>query len=101
MPIRNGMITSIEPGLYREGQYGIRIENLVLSLPLDSNEFGNFMHFETLTLCFIATDLIERSLLDEKHISWINAYHEMVYRRLAPGLSSEEQAWLKEKTKAI
>lgn len=101
VPIRNGMITSIEPGLYREGQYGIRIENLVLSLPLDSNEFGDFMHFETLTLCFIATDLIERSLLDEKHISWINAYHEMVYRRLAPGLSSEEQAWLKEKTKAI
>lgn len=101
VPIRAGMITSIEPGLYREGEYGIRIENLVLSLPLEQNQFGDFMHFETLTLCYISTELIDRSLLEHKHIAWINAYHEEVYRRLSPHLTSEEQSWLKDKTKAI
>src|SRR5690606_7468853 len=101
VPVRAGMITSIEPGLYREGQYGIRIENLVLSLPIENNYFGEFMHFETLTLCYIATDLVERSLLEEKHVAWINAYHALVYERIAPRLSADEQTWLRAKTNAI
>ena len=101
IPVAEGMISSIEPGLYREGAYGIRIENLVLSRAGVSNQFADFMDFETLTLCYIATDLLERSLLEQKHIDWLNAYHAEVYARLSPKLTNEEAAWLKEKTKAI
>jgi len=101
IPVEEGMITSIEPGLYREGEYGIRIENLVLSRALETNQFGEFMHFETLTLCYIATDLVEKSLLDSKHIEWLNAYNAWVYESLAGHLTSEEAAWLKNKTRAI
>lgn len=101
VPLRTGMITSIEPGLYREDEYGIRIENLVLAQPYKNSYFGEFMHFETLTLCYIDTDLIERSLLDEKHIEWLNSYHAMVYERLYPQLTQVEQDWLKKKTKKI
>ncbi|GAA4790245.1 aminopeptidase P family protein [Olivibacter ginsenosidimutans] len=99
--IEEGMITSIEPGLYREGRYGIRIENLVLSVRDQETEFGPFMSFETLTLCYIATDLIDKTLLDQKHIDWLNQYHYMVYERLSPHLNEEEQQWLANKTKII
>lgn len=101
VPIQPGMITSIEPGIYREGQFGIRIENLVLSKNTEANYFGQFMEFETLTLCYIETSLIERELLDQKHIDWLNTYHATVYARLAPGLDEAEKAWLKEKTKSL
>lgn len=99
--IEPGMITSIEPGLYREGKHGIRIENLVLSKDLASNQFGDFMDFETLTICYIATDLVEKSLLGQEHIDWLNNYNQWVYDSISSKLSSEEAAWLKEKTKAI
>ncbi|HMR19373.1 MAG TPA: M24B family metallopeptidase, partial [Sphingobacterium sp.] len=99
--IEEGMITSIEPGLYREGKHGIRIENLVLSKSFDRSEFGDFMHFETLTICYIATDLVERSLLGQSHIDWLNSYNQWVYDRLSPKLSEEEKSWLRGKTKAI
>ncbi|GAA4133892.1 aminopeptidase P family protein [Sphingobacterium kyonggiense] len=99
--IEEGMITSIEPGLYREGKYGIRIENLVLTQAVESNYFGEFMNFETLTICYIATDLVDKSLLEEKHISWLNNYNAWVYEQLSSHLSPEEQAWLKKKTAAI
>jgi Xaa-Pro aminopeptidase len=99
--IKEGMITSIEPGIYREGEYGIRIENLVLSKAYEQNYFGEFMHFETLTLCYIDTDLIDTEYLDKKHIDWLNEYHAMVYDRLHPYLSVEEQNWLKAKTAKI
>lgn len=99
--IEPGMVTSIEPGLYREGEYGIRIENLVLSKTVAENQFGTFMDFETLTLCYIDTDLVDKSLLDPRHIDWLNAYHATVYERLAPHLSDAEQRWLAGKTKAI
>ncbi|MGV6944486.1 aminopeptidase P family protein [Sphingobacterium kyonggiense] len=99
--IEEGMITSIEPGLYREGKYGIRIENLVLTQAVESNYFGDFMNFETLTICYIATDLVDKSLLEEKHITWLNNYNAWVYEQLCSHLSQEEQAWLKEKTAAI
>ena len=101
IPVEPGMISSIEPGLYREGEYGIRIENLVLSKVIDSNQFGEFMDFETLTICYIATDLVDKSLLEEKHINWLNDYNAWVFEKLSPSLSAEEQAWLKEKTAAI
>lgn len=99
--VEEGMISSIEPGLYREGAYGIRIENLVLSKAFASNQFGDFMHFETLTICYIATDLVDKSLLDNKHIEWLNAYNAWVLEKLSPHLDTEEVEWLKEKTKAI
>ncbi|MGM1428139.1 aminopeptidase P family protein [Sphingobacterium lactis] len=101
IPVEPGMISSIEPGLYREGEYGIRIENLVLSKVIDSNQFGEFVDFETLTICYIATDLVDKSLLEEKHINWLNDYNAWVFEKLSPSLSAEEQAWLKEKTAAI
>ncbi|MGV3764300.1 aminopeptidase P family protein [Parapedobacter sp.] len=101
VPIEPGMVTSIEPGLYREGAYGIRIENLVLSIPYADSLFGTFRAFETLTLCYIDTQLVDRSLLETKHIKWLNDYHAMVYGRLTPHLVEEERQWLLEKTTAI
>lgn len=99
--IEPGMITSIEPGLYREGEYGIRIENLVLSRNIQENQFGTFMDFETLTLCYIDTALVDKSLLDQKHVDWLNNYHALVHDQLSPHLSENERHWLAEKTKAI
>lgn len=101
IPVLEGMISSIEPGLYREKEYGIRIENLVLSKAIESNQFGDFMDFETLTVCYIATDLIEKSLLHQEHIDWLNRYNQWVYTQLAPELSSEEKIWLRAKTQSI
>lgn len=96
-----GTITSIEPGLYRVGKHGIRIENLVLTKSLESSEFGDFLNFETLTCCYIATDLIEKSLLDQSHIDWLNQYNQWVYAQVSPRLTEEEKVWLAEKCKTI
>lgn len=95
------MISSIEPGLYREGKYGIRIENLVLSKLVKSNSFGEFMDFETLTACYIATDLVNKALLDKTHLDWLNTYNAWVFEKLSPHLDESHVAWLREKTKAI
>ena len=99
--IEEGMITSIEPGLYREGKHGIRIENLVLSRKHDSSIFGEFMDFETLTICYIDTALVDKSLLDQSHIDWLNNYNQWVYDSLSPRLTTAEAAWLANKTQAI
>lgn len=99
--VEPGMITSIEPGLYRVGKHGIRIENLVLARTAGTSEFGDFLDFETLTICYIATDLIEKSLLDRKHVAWLNNYNQWVFDQLAAHLSGEEKSWLAEKCKAI
>lgn len=99
--VEEGMITSIEPGLYREGEYGIRIENLVLTKTLKNNAFGEFLHFETLTICYIDTDLVDKTHLDQKHIDWLNNYNAWVFEKLADHLTEEEATWLREKTKAI
>lgn len=99
--LQPGMLNSIEPGLYREGKYGIRIENLVCTQKDEENEFGTFLSFETLTLCYIETGLVEKSLLEGIHIQWLNDYHKMVWEKLSPHLDGEEKAWLKQKTAAI
>lgn len=99
--IEAGMISSIEPGLYREGKHGIRIENLVLSKHAGSSIFGEFMDFETLTICYIATDLVDKTLLDQQHINWLNQYNQWVYDKLEGRLNDDEKAWLKTKTQAI
>jgi len=101
MAMEPGMITSIEPGLYREGQWGVRIENLVLNVAGPNNEFGEFLDFETLTLCPIDTRCIERSLMRADEIAWLNAYHATVLDRLAPRVSGEALAWLRTRAQAI
>lgn len=101
VPVQVGMISSIEPGLYREGQYGIRIENLVIARDLETTEFGDFMDFETITICYIDTDLVDKSLLADEHINWLNNYNAWVYDQLQEHLDQEEKQWLKQKTQAI
>ena len=96
-----GMITSIEPGIYRPGRWGIRIENLVLNRTTGSTEFGAFLRFETLTLCPIDARCIDLELLRADEIAWLNDYHEVVRARLAPHVSGEAQAWLELRTRSI
>ena len=96
-----GMITSNEPGIYRPGHWGVRIENLVLNVPADPSEFGDFLRFETLTLCPIDTRLVERALMRADEIGWLNAYHDEVRRRLAPHLGGAAAQWLQERTSPI
>ena len=96
-----GMITSIEPGLYRPGKWGIRIENLVLNRPAGQTEFGEFLQFETLTLCPIDTRCIEPSLLRDDEKRWLNDYHATVRTRLLPLLSGDALAWLENRTVAL
>lgn len=101
IPVHKGTITSIEPGLYLEGKYGIRIENLVLCQEHSSNFFGNFLSFETLTLCYIDTQLIDKKYLDESHINWLNEYNSRVFNEISEYLGKDEQEWLKHKTAKI
>ncbi len=104
MAMEPGMITSIEPGLYRHGQWGIRIENLVLNVPAPTSaagEFGEFLEFETLTLCPIDTRCIERSLMRQDEIDWLNGYHGTVRQRLTPLVSGAALAWLLQRTVAL
>ncbi|TFW27262.1 aminopeptidase P family protein [Duganella callida] len=96
-----GMITSIEPGLYRPGRWGIRIENLVLNRPAGHTEFGEFLNFETLTLCPIDTRCIEPALLRDEEKRWLNDYHATVRKRLSPLLSGDALAWLQTRTEAL
>ncbi|NML14121.1 aminopeptidase P family protein [Azohydromonas caseinilytica] len=101
MAMEPGMITSIEPGVYRSGQWGVRIENLVLNVPADTPEggaFGPMLEFETLTLCPIDTRCIERVLLRPDEVEWLNAYHATVRERLAPRVSGDALAWLLART---
>lgn len=96
-----GMITSIEPGTYRPGRWGVRIENLVLNREAGRSEFGEFLEFETLTLCPIDTRCLEPSLLTQDEKDWFNAYHAEVNRRLSPLLQGAALQWLNERTMAI
>jgi Xaa-Pro aminopeptidase len=104
MAMEPGMITSIEPGLYRPGQWGIRIENLVMNVVADTPEkdtFGQFLEFETLTLCPIDTVCIDRGLVRADEVDWLNRYHAMVRERLSPLVSGDALAWLVARTQPI
>lgn len=101
IPLQTGMVTSIEPGIYRPGKHGVRIENLVLTIAHSTTEFAEFYAFETLTLALIDTALIRRELLEQSHINWLNNYHQTVYAKLSPRLTEDEQTWLQQKSKAI
>ena len=100
-PLLPGMITSDEPGIYREGHFGVRHENLLLCVEAGRNDFGRWLEFEPLTLCHFDTSILVRDLLTEAEIDWLNDYHERVYRTLAPELPSEVARWLRGKTAAI
>jgi len=98
------MISSNEPGLYREGKWGIRIENLVVNKAVanpNETEFGDFLNFETVTYCPIDTRLIEKSLLDQVEIDWLNDYHSQVYAELNSRVEGAALKWLTKRTQAI
>lgn len=97
-PLLPGMITSDEPGIYHEGQYGIRHESLLLCKDAGSNDFGSWLEFEVLTLCHIDTSIIVKELLTYDEIAWLNAYNKRVYDTLSPYLPENISVWLKEKT---
>jgi len=96
-----GMVMSDEPAIYRPGEYGIRTENMILIREDSETEFGKFLGFETLTLCYIDTKLVIPSMLSVREHAWLNKYHQMVYDLVSPHLTEEEKAWLKEKTAEI
>ncbi|MDR7296443.1 Xaa-Pro aminopeptidase [Pelomonas aquatica] len=104
MAMEPGMITSIEPGLYRPGLWGVRIENLVMNVAVDTpehNAFGEMLAFETLTLCPIDTRCIDLALMREDEIAWLNEYHATVRERLQPRVSGAALAWLLERTEPL
>lgn len=96
-PLLPGMVTSNEPGLYREGKHGIRHENVVLCREAGESEFGRWLEFETLTCCHIDTSAVIPELLSPETMRWLNAYNDRVFRTLAPFLSPEETSWLQGK----
>lgn len=100
-PFREGMTITDEPGLYLEGQFGVRIENTLLTIPYRSTEFGVFLQFIPLTLCPIDTAPIDVTLLTDEELSWLNAYHDTVCATLAPHLDAAEKVWLEAATKPI
>ena len=96
-----GMVTTDEPGIYREGRHGVRHENVLLCVDAGENDFGRWLRFEPLTLCHFDTSVILTELLDDSEIKWLNDYNERVFRTLSPHLSSEVSQWLREKTSPI
>jgi Xaa-Pro aminopeptidase len=96
-----GMITSNEPGIYRPGRHGVRIENLIATVPAGRSEFGDFLAFETLTLCPIDVRPLERERLRRDEIEWLNGYHRSVVERLGPSLNVDERAWLHQRCTAL
>lgn len=100
-PLEPGMITSNEPGLYLEGRYGIRCENLILTKKAMETEFGTFYDFEELTLFPFDLRLFDTSIMSDAEIEWVNKYHTEVRQRLTPMLDAEQAAWLAEKTRPL
>lgn len=96
--LKAGMLTSDEPGVYRPGQYGIRTENLILCIPDEKTEFGEFLKFKTMSLCYIDRNMIEVPMLGSEELKWIDSYHSNVFEKVSPYLHAEEKEWLKEKT---
>jgi Xaa-Pro aminopeptidase len=101
MAMEPGMITSVEPGLYRDGQWGVRIENLVMNVAGPKNPFGEFLDFETLTLCPIDTRCIDMTLMRADEAAWLDAYHATVRERLAPRVTGDALAWLNTRTQPV
>jgi Xaa-Pro aminopeptidase len=101
MAMEEGMVTSNEPGIYRQGKWGVRIENLVLNVAAQKNEFGDFLRFETLTLCPIDTRCIDFSIMRADELAWLNQYHATVFERVAPLVSGTARQWLTARTASV
>lgn len=101
VPLEEGMIVSDEPGVYLEGRFGIRLENLVLCRRGEKNEYGQFLYLEPLTMVPFDREAILPELMSEKELAWLNAYHQKVYETLSPCLEEEERGWLREMTARI
>jgi len=99
--LEEGMLLTNEPGIYREGEHGIRTENTLLVKKAQHTEFGQFMDFETISYCPIDIRGVEASMLDDGERSWLNDYHGRVYKYIAPHLSEEERSWLQDMTRSI
>ena len=99
--LEEGMVTSDEPGVYIEGSHGVRTENLIVCKKAEKNEYGQFMEFEFLTFVPIDLDALDKSLMSERDVELLNAYHKEVYEKISPYLTAEEAEWLKESTRAI
>ena len=94
-PLVAGMTITDEPGIYLEGKFGVRIENTLLITPYKETQFGQFLQFESLTLCPIDTTPIVKEMMLDEEIAWLNQYHQHVFETLSPHLTAEEVAWLK------
>jgi Xaa-Pro aminopeptidase len=99
--LEKGMVLTNEPGVYRDGEYGIRLENMVLVTEACHTEFGSFLTFENLTWCHFERELVDTSLLTEAEITWIDQYHRQVFERISPHLSPGAAAWLKTRTEPL
>ena len=95
------MITSDEPGIYREGYHGIRHENMILCVRAGENEFGSWLKFDTLTMTYLDVSPLLVHLLDAQEIEWINNFNNSVFETLSPLLSAEERVWLRSKTQSM
>ncbi|MDE5554322.1 MAG: M24 family metallopeptidase, partial [Muribaculaceae bacterium] len=100
-PFKPGMLTSNEPGLYRTDIHGIRCENLVLCVKAMKTDFGQFYGFETVTLFPFDLTLFDTTIMTDEEIEWVNEYHRNVRDSLAPLLSGEALAWIKNKTRLL
>ena len=95
------MTVTDEPGIYLEGKFGVRIENVLMTIPYMQSDNSEFLQFESLTLCPIDKTPIEMDLMTDEEIQWLNAYHKTVYDRLSPYLNDEEKEWLRSATDKI
>jgi Xaa-Pro aminopeptidase len=96
-----GLLISDEPAVYRQGEYGFRTENLFFCFDDCETDYGRFLRFETVTLCYIDRELIEVSLLDDRELRWLNEYHETVFTALGGFLEPDLGKWLRDKTRPI
>lgn len=100
-PLLPGMITSDEPGIYREGLHGVRHENMILCVSAGENEFGSWLGFETLTMTYLDTSPLILSMMDSQEIEWLNRFNRTVLDKLAPELNDRERLWLQDKTAEV
>lgn len=96
-----GMVTTDEPGVYLEGEYGIRTENELVCYKAEKNEYGQFMKFETITYAPIDLDAVDPELMTKREKKLLNDYHSMVYKKISPYLTEDERTWLRTYTRAI
>lgn len=99
--LEEGMITSDEPGMYLEGKFGVRLENLIVCVAEPETAYGKFMHFDYLTMVPWDLDAVDVSILSADEKKWLNEYHALVYEKVSPYFDEEEKAWLKNATRAV